>query len=296
MHIYKIGRSRTCDVVLVEESISREHATITPQGNGRYEIADAGSSHGTFVEDGGIWVRIEGSALIERDEPVMLGRYETTAGELLGEIDEEEGIEEGDDITDRDLDLWSEGGRRRLAAIVAMDVVGFSAKMGQDETRTLAVMHNVRAEIIDPGLRNFNGRLFKEIGDGLMLEFASANDAVMFSVDVQRRMIDYNAAAPEHRRLEFRIGINIGDVIVQGDDLMGDGVNIAARLEPMAESGGICLSGIVRQLIKTKLDLGFKDLGNKRLKNIADPIRVFSLGGGGGEVKGKKKRKGFLPI
>ena len=294
MHIYKIGRSRTCDVVLIEESISREHATITPQGDGRYEIADDGSSHGTFVEDGGIWVRIEGTALVGRDEPVMLGRYETTAGELLREIDQEEGIDEEDDITDRDLDLWSESGRRRLAAIVAMDVVGFSAKMGQDETRTLAVMHNVRAEIIDPGLHNFNGRLFKEIGDGLMLEFGSANDAVMFSVDVQRRMIDYNAAAPEHRRLEFRIGINIGDVIVQGDDLMGDGVNIAARLEPMAERGGICLSGIVRQLIKTKLDLGFKDLGNKRLKNIADPIRVFSLGSG--DEKARKKRKGFLPI
>ena len=294
MNIYKIGRSRACDVVLAEESISREHATIAPQGDGRYEIADAGSSHGTFVEDGGIWVRIEGTALIGRDEPVMLGRYETTVGELLSEIGEEE-IEEGNETTDRDLELWSEGGRRRLAAIVAMDVVGFSAKMGQDETRTLAVMHTVRSDIIDPGLENFNGRLFKEIGDGLMLEFASANDAVMFSVDVQRRMIEYNAAAPEHRRLEFRIGINIGDVIIQGDDLMGDGVNIAARLEPMAESGGICLSGIVRQLIKTKLDLGFKDLGNKRLKNIADPIRVFSLGGGGGK-KAKKKRKGFLPI
>lgn len=294
MNIYKIGRSRACDVVLAEESISREHATIAPQGDGRYEIADAGSSHGTFVEDGGIWVRIEGTALIGRDEPVMLGRYETTVGELLSEIGEEE-IEEGNETTDRDLELWSEGGRRRLAAIVAMDVVGFSAKMGQDETRTLAVMHTVRSDIIDPGLENFNGRLFKEIGDGLMLEFASANDAVMFSVDVQRRMIEYNAAAPEHRRLEFRIGINIGDVIIQGDDLMGDGVNIAARLEPMAESGGICLSGIVRQLIKTKLDLGFKDLGNKRLKNIADPIRVFSLGGDGGK-KAKKKRKGFLPI
>lgn len=294
MHIYKIGRSRTCDVVLVEESISREHATITPQGNGQYEISDAGSTHGTFVEEGGIWVRIEGTALIGHDDPVMLGRYETTAGELLSEIGEE-GIDEEDDTTDRELELWSEGGRRRLAAIVAMDVVGFSAKMGQDETRTLAVMHQVRGDIIDPGLQNFNGRLFKEIGDGLMLEFASANDAVMFSVDVQRRMIKYNAQAPEHRRLEFRIGINIGDVIIQGDDLMGDGVNIAARLEPMADSGGICLSGIVRQLIKTKLDLGFKDLGNKRLKNIADPVRVFSLGGGG-EKKAKKKRKGFLPI
>lgn len=291
MHIYKIGRSRACDVVLAEESISREHATIAPQGNGRYEISDAGSSHGTFVEDGGVWVRVEGTALIGPDEPVMLGRYETTVGELLSEVGEE-----GDETTDRDLDLGSGGGRRRLAAIVAMDVVGFSAKMGQDETRTLAVMHNVRDEIIDPGLENFHGRLFKEIGDGLMLEFASANDAVMFSVDVQRRMIEYNATAPEHRRLEFRIGINIGDVIIQGDDLMGDGVNIAARLEPMADSGGICLSGIVRQLIKSKLDLGFKDLGKKRLKNIAEPIRVFSLGGGGGEMKAKKKRKGFLPI
>lgn len=295
MRTYKIGRSRNCDVVLAEESISREHAAITPQGNSQYEVSDAGSSHGTFIENGGVWVRIEDTALIGRDEPLMLGRYETTVGELLAEFDSQDETNEADEVTDQDLELLSEGGRRRLAAIVAMDVVGFSAKMGQDETRTLAVMSEVRSGIIDPGLRNFNGRLFKEIGDGLMLEFGSVNDAVMFSVDVQRRMVEYNALAPEHRRLEFRIGINIGDVIIQGDDLMGDGVNIAARLEPMADSGGICLSGIVRELIKTKLDLGFKDLGNKQLKNIANPIRVFSLGGGG-EKKAKKKRKGFLPI
>ncbi|MCZ6862745.1 MAG: FHA domain-containing protein [Alphaproteobacteria bacterium] len=294
MRTYKIGRSRNCDVVLAEESISREHATITPKGNSQYEISDAGSSHGTFIENGGVWVRVEDTALIGRDEPLMLGRYETKVGELLAEFDREDEDNETDEVTDQDLELWSEGGRRRLAAIVAMDVVGFSAKMGQDETRTLAVMSEVRSSIIDPGLRNFNGRLFKEIGDGLMLEFGSVNDAVMFSVDTQRRMVAYNAHAPEHRRLEFRIGINIGDVIIQGDDLMGDGVNIAARLEPMADSGGICLSGIVRDLIKTKLDLGFKDLGNKQLKNIANPIRVFSLGGG--VKKAKKKRKGFLPI
>ncbi len=295
MRIYTIGRSRTCDIVLAEESISREHAKIVPQGNRQYEISDDGSSHGTFVENSGVWVRVESTALIGRDEPVMLGRYETTVAVLLLEI-EEERVGEEDQTTDRKLELLSEGGRRRLAAIVAMDVVGFSAKMGQDETRTLAVMHDVRAGIIDPGLQNFNGRLFKEIGDGLMLEFGSANDALMFSVDVQRRMVEYNAQAPEHRRLEFRIGINIGDVIVQGDDLMGDGVNIAARLEPMADSGGICISGIVRELIKTKLDLGFKDLGNKRMKNIANPVRVFSLGAGGGEKKAKKKRRGFLSI
>lgn len=268
---------------------------IVTQGNSQYEISDAGSSHGTFVEDSGVWIRIEDTALVGRDEPLMLGRYETTVGELLSEIGEEE-IAAEEDSTDKDIELWSEGGRRRLAAIVAMDVVGFSAKMGQDETRTLAVMHDVRSGIIDPGLREFNGRLFKEIGDGLMLEFGSANDALMFSVEVQRQMVGYNAQAPEHRRLEFRIGINIGDVIVQGDDLMGDGVNIAARLEPMADSGGICLSGIVRELIKTKLDLGFKDLGNKRMKNIANPVRVFALGGPGGEKKAKKKRKGFLSL
>lgn len=290
MPVYKVGRSRTCEIVLSEESISREHARITPQGNDEYEISDAGSSHGTFVEEGGVWVRVENSALVGREEIMMLGRYETTVGDLLSQITEDE-----QDATDQKLELFSEGGRRRLAAIVAMDVVGYSAKMGQDETRTLAVMHDVRAEIIDPGLEEFNGRLFKEIGDGLMLEFGSANDSVMFSVDVQRRMIERNSRMPEHRRLEFRIGINIGDVIVQGDDLMGEGVNIAARLEPMAENGGICLSGIVRELIKTKLDLGFKDMGKKRLKNIADPVHVYSLGGDG-EKKSKRKRKGFLPI
>ncbi|MHA1538167.1 MAG: adenylate/guanylate cyclase domain-containing protein [Alphaproteobacteria bacterium] len=294
MQSYKIGRSRTCDVVLAEETISREHATITRKGDGNYEISDSGSSHGTFVEKGGVWVRVENSALIARNEVLMLGRYETSIGELLAEIEEEKPADT-EDATDQRLEIWSDGARRRLCAIVAMDVVGFSAKMGQDETRTLAVMHEVRAEIIDPGLKEFNGRLFKEIGDGLMLDFASANDAVMFSIDVQRRMLERNTHTPEHRRLEFRIGINIGDAIIQGDDLMGDGVNIAARLEAMADTGGICLSGIVRELIKTKLDIGFKDLGNKRLKNIAEPIRVFSLGASG-DSKPRKKRKSFLPI
>lgn len=294
MQSYRVGRSRSCDVRLEDESISREHAVIVPRGDNTFELSDDGSMHGTYVEQDGDWLEVTDVVVISGDVAVMLGRFQTTIGELLTSFAAISDQTEGDPF-----DRVSRR-RRRLAAIVAMDVVGFSAQMHVDETRTLAVMRDVRSGVLDPCLEEFSGRIFKEIGDGFMLEFNSVNDSVMFAVEVQRLMIERNARAPEHRRMEFRIGINVGDVIVQGDDLMGEGVNIAARLEPMADSGGICLAGVVRDLVKAKLDLGFKDLGQKQLKNIADPVRVYALGGPGGptkETKPKgKKKKGFLPI
>ena len=293
MNGFTVGRSRSCDIVLSDESISREHAAIIPQGQGRYELVDCDSTHGTFIEEGGVWVRVDRTVMVTRDDAVMLGRYQTNVRDLMTNVDDPTSLEEE---TDSDLSPAPDtGGRRHLAAIVAMDVVGYSAKMGLDETRTLRVMREVRTDIVDPGLAAFRGRLFKEIGDGLMMEFLSVNDAVMYAVEIQRRMAKRNAREPEHRHLEFRIGINVGDVIAEGDDLFGEGVNIAARLEAIAEPGGISLSGVVRELIKSKLDLGLRDMGDKRLKNISEPIRVFALNGGdsGG---GKKKKKGLLPL
>jgi class 3 adenylate cyclase len=290
MQPYKIGRSRSCDIVLSDESISREHARITSQGNGSYELTDSGSTHGTFIDKDGQWVRIEGPVTVTRDDAVMFGRHQTTMRELLVNVDDAETEPDADSIPDRAT------GRRRLAAIVAMDVVGYSAKMGEDETRTLAVMREVRTGVVDPCLEAFHGRLFKEIGDGLMIDFVSVNDAVMFAVEVQRLMLQRNGREPEHRHMVFRIGINVGDVILEGDDVFGEGVNIAARLEGIAPPGGICLSSVVRELIKSKLDLGYKDMGDQRLKNISEPVRVYALGGTG-EAKGKKKKKkGLLPI
>ena len=295
MNGFTVGRSRSCDIVLTDESISREHAAIVPRGQGNYELVDCDSTHGTFIEEAGVWVRVDGTVMVTRDDAVMLGRFQTNVRDLMSDVDDPSETEEE---TESDLSpVTGSSGRRRLAAIVAMDVVGYSAKMGQDETRTLKVMREVRTDIVDPGLAAFRGRLFKEIGDGLLMEFGSVNDAVMYSVEIQRRMIKRNAREPEHRHLEFRIGINVGDVIPEGDDVFGEGVNIAARLEAIAQPGGICLSAVVRDLIKSKLDLGLRDMGEKRLKNISEPIRVFALDGGASSGSGdKKKKKGLLSI
>lgn len=290
MQGFKVGRSRSCDIVLSDESISREHARIMPQGNGHYELSDLGSTHGTYVEEGGQWLRIDEPVTVTRDDAVMLGRFQTTMRALLVNVDDSETEPEADSLPDRAT------GRRRLAAIVAMDVVGYSAKMGEDETRTLAVMREVRSGVVDPCLEAFRGRLFKEIGDGLMIDFVSVNDAVMFAVEVQRLMLQRNSREPEHRHLVFRVGINVGDVILEGDDVFGEGVNIAARLESIAQPGGICLSSVVRELVKSKLDLGYKDMGDQRLKNISEPVRVYALGGVGQPKGKKKKKKGLLPI
>jgi len=291
MDEYRVGRSRECDVRLEDESISREHAVIAVRGNNSFEITDNGSMHGTFIDRGGAWVEVSEPMVVSGDIAIMLGRFQTTIGQLLTDFTVTGDMTEGDPferVSRR---------RRRLAAIVAMDVVGYSAQMNVDETRTLAVLRDVRSGVLDPCLEEFSGRCFKEIGDGFMIEFSSVNDSVMFAIEIQRMTLERNLREPEHRRMEFRIGINVGDVIVQGDDLMGEGVNIAARLEPMADTGGICLSGVVRELVKAKLDLGFKSLGDKKLKNIADPVRVYSLGGSGdSSKKTKRKKKGFLPI
>jgi predicted ATPase/class 3 adenylate cyclase len=167
---------------------------------------------------------------------------------------------------------------RRLAAIVLADVAGYSRLMGRDESGTLAALKTHRRELIDPAIAECGGRIVKTTGDGLLLEFRSALDAVSCAVDVQRGMAERNADVPAESRIDFRIGINIGDIIIDGDDIFGDGVNVAARLETLAESGGICISGKVYSEVADKLDCQFEDRGLQRVKNIALPIRVYALG------------------
>jgi adenylate cyclase len=164
---------------------------------------------------------------------------------------------------------------RRLAAILAADVVGFSRMMGADEEGTLARLKRLRAELIDPSIAQWRGRIFKTTGDGLLVEFPSVVDAVQCAANVQAAMSVRSAAEPEHRRIVFRVGINLGDVIVDGDDLFGDGVNVAARLEGICDAGGVFLSGSAYDQVAGKLDVRFEDLGEKSVKNIARPVRVF---------------------
>ena len=165
-------------------------------------------------------------------------------------------------------------GQRRLAAIVAMDIVGYSRMMGVDEDGTLAHVKAVRADLIQPAMTAFHGRLVKSLGDGFLLEFSSVVDAFRFAARVQERSVARNAGLSPDKALLFRIGLNIGDVIVEDGDVFGDGVNIAARLEQMADPGGICLSDRAWRDLRN-LDVAFEDLGPRQLKNIADPIRVY---------------------
>jgi adenylate cyclase len=166
---------------------------------------------------------------------------------------------------------------RRLAAILAADVVGYSRLMGQDEPGTLARLKAHRRELIDPEIAEHKGRVVKTTGDGILIEFPSVVEAVACAVVVQRGMRERNAAIAERGRIEFRIGINLGDIIVEEGDIHGDGVNVAARLEALAEPGGICVSRVVRDQVRDKLDLALEDLGELSLKNIARPVRVFRV-------------------
>ena len=166
---------------------------------------------------------------------------------------------------------------RRLVAILAVDVSGYSRLMGQDEEGTLAALRAVRRELGDPKIAEHQGRIVKTTGDGLLVEFASVVDAVRCAVEVQREMLARNAAVPAQRRIEFRMGINVGDIIIEDGDIFGNGVNIAARLEALAEPGGICLSAAAHEQVRDHLDLAFHDLGEKQVKNIIRPLRIYGI-------------------
>jgi class 3 adenylate cyclase/TolB-like protein/lipoprotein NlpI len=167
--------------------------------------------------------------------------------------------------------------QRRLAAIVSADVAGYSRLMGEDESRTLAALKAHRSELIDPTIAEYGGRIVKTMGDGLLLDFPSVVDAVRCAVDVQRGMVERNAGVPADRRIVFRIGVNVGDIIIDGDDIYGDGVNVAARLQALAEPGEIFVSKVVRDQVFDKLSFAFEDLGPREVKNIARPIEVYRI-------------------
>src|SRR6202140_4298303 len=167
---------------------------------------------------------------------------------------------------------------RRLAAILAADVVGYSRLMGQDEAGTLNRLRTHRREFIDPKIAEHRGRIVKTTGDGILIEFPSVGEAVACAVAVQRGMAERNVSTPEDQRIVFRVGVNLGDIIIGEDnDIHGDGVNVAARLEGIAKPGGICISGTVRDHIGDRLDLAFEDMGEQTLKNIARPVRAYRV-------------------
>jgi adenylate cyclase len=166
---------------------------------------------------------------------------------------------------------------RRLAAILAADVAGYSRLMGADEEGTLERLKAHRRQLFDPKITEHRGRIVKTAGDGMLVEFPNVVDAIRCAAEIQRGMVDRNANTPEDKRITFRIGVNLGDVIIDGDDIYGDGVNIAARLEALAEPGGICISRVVRDQIRDKLPYPFEDMGEQTVKNIARPVRAYLL-------------------
>jgi len=166
---------------------------------------------------------------------------------------------------------------RRLAAILAADIVGYSRLMGGDEEGTLGALKALRQSLLEPKIAEHRGRIVKTTGDGVLVEFASTVDAVRCAIGIQRAMPAHNADLPPDKKIEFRIGINVGDIIVEGDDIFGDGVNVAARLESISEVGGICISDVVHQQVDGRLNAKFIDAGEQNLKNIARPVRVYRL-------------------
>ena len=166
---------------------------------------------------------------------------------------------------------------RRLAAILAADVAGYSRLMGADEEGTLAALQAHRREFLDLKIAEHRGRIVKTAGDGLLIEFASVVDATRCALDVQRGMRERNVSVPQDKRLEFRIGINVGDVIIEDNDIFGDGVNVAARLEGIAEPGGIVISAIAHDAVINRVNAEFRDLGELSLKNIERPVRAFQV-------------------
>jgi adenylate cyclase len=167
--------------------------------------------------------------------------------------------------------------QRRLAAILAADVAGYSRLVGDDEEGTLARLKQHRRELVDPTIGEHSGRVVKTTGDGLLVEFASAVDAVRCAIAVQEGMAERNMDLPQNKRIEFRVGLHVGDIVIEDDDIFGDGVNIAARLEGIADPGAICLSEDAHRQVRGKVDLAFEDKGNQQLKNIASPVRVYAL-------------------
>jgi TolB-like protein/class 3 adenylate cyclase len=175
---------------------------------------------------------------------------------------------------------------RRLAAILAADVAGYSRLMGEDEEGTHAALMVLRRAITDPKINEHHGRIVKNTGDGMLVEFASVVDAVRCAVDVQRVMAESIAEVPAERRIEFRIGINLGDIIVEDQDIFGDGVNIAARIEALADAGGVLVSSSVYENVRDRLPFAFEDLGERQVKNIARPVRVYRVSNAGTAAQG----------
>jgi class 3 adenylate cyclase len=278
--VFTVGRGPKSDAVLQHSSISRRHAEIRIEPDGKLRVTDLDSSYGTFVHRGGTWRRIE-DEVVGADEPVMFGKHQTTLARVLEVV-----LRDGKATT---TGPWTaaEKSTRRQAAILVADVVGYSRMMAENADATLRAIRDCRRNVVDPTVLHHRGRIFKELGDAILSEFRLPADALRCANAIQCAVAGQTfGRAP--RALEFRVGIHFGEAIAEDGDLFGDAVNIAERLQQVAAPGRIAISALVQMDAANRYRFEAIDLGEKSLKNIPYAVHVYEI------VPGEmvRKRKG----
>jgi class 3 adenylate cyclase len=271
--IYNIGRSPDSDIPIQDVSVSRKHAQLAFTDDGRCHLKDCDSTYGTFVFRDGRWEQVE-QTVVELEDLLRFGSWQIKTAQIVKLLRAAEAMRQAQG---EKTSFKRSRPQRRLAAILFADVVGYVRLMEAGEEETLERLKAHREELIDPTIAEFHGAVVKTMGDGVMTEFGSVLDAVLCAVEIQKGMSERNRDLPEGRRMLLRIGINLGDVVVEAGDIFGGGVNIASRLEGLAEPGGICISAAVYEQIFNKCDLRFDDLGKLAIKNAPEPVQVYSL-------------------
>ena len=271
--VYKIGRSRGSDISVLEISVSRRHAELAFTDDGRCRLKDCHSTYGTFVLRDGRWKRIE-ETVVNLEDVLRFGTWQIKTNQIVKLLRAKEAERQ---VQVEKTHLRHRRPDRRLAVILFADVAGYVRLVEEHETETLGALKSHRGELIEPKISEYNGLIVKSVGDGVMVEFGSVIDAVQCAVEIQRGMVERNSDLPDKQRMLLRIGINLGDVVIEEDDIYGGGVNIASRLEGLAQPGGICVSAAVYEQIRNKCDLCFDDLGKQDIKNVLEPIQVYAL-------------------
>jgi class 3 adenylate cyclase len=243
--------------------------------DGRCRLRDCGSTYGTFVLRNGHWEKIR-EAVVDHDDFLRFGNWQASTKQLVTLLR----INEADQQAQaKQTSLNRRRPERRLTAILFADVVGYVRLMEDDESGTLAALKSHFDELINPKISECHGVVVKSIGDGVMAEFGSVIDAVQCADEIQKNMAERNGRVPNNRRMLFRIGINLGDVVIDAGDIYGQGVNIASRLEGFAEPGGICVTATVYDQVKHHCDLHFDDLGGRSIKNLPQPVHIYASQG-----------------
>lgn len=284
---YIIGRGLKATARLPHDSVSRRHARLALDDERRLRLSDLESKYGTFVHRGGEWRPVADEHIAD-DEPVMFGKFRTTLAQVMDIIERQGSEETTGGWTD------AEGETHKHTAVLMADVVGYTTMMSQDREGTLRAFRACRRDVVDPAILGHRGRIFKEVEDGLFAEFRSAADALRCANEIQTTLAARPYGRPR-RPLVFRIGIHAGEAVAENDDLFGETVIIAERLQAMAEPGRICVFDIARAQIETELRPCWTDPREKTLKDYPDPVQVYEMVPGEIEPVQRKKGKAGAP-